>query len=59
MEADAIVGKILNALKELDFARDTIVAFASDDVLREVGDRMTVKAFLFANMRSRRYDRQL
>jgi hypothetical protein len=38
MEADAIVGKILNALKELDFARDTIVAFASDDVLREVGD---------------------
>jgi hypothetical protein len=41
MEADAIVGRVLDALKEL--ATDAIVVFASDCVLREDGDRMAVK----------------
>jgi arylsulfatase A-like enzyme len=43
MEADAIVGKVLDAFKELDFARDTIVIFTSDCVPREEGDRMAAK----------------
>jgi hypothetical protein len=57
MEADAIVGRVLDALKEL--ATDAIVVFASDDVLREGGDRMAVKASLSANIRSRRHDRHI
>jgi hypothetical protein len=58
MKADAIVGKTLDALKGLDFASDTIVVFASDDVLREEEDRMAVKASLSANMRLRLHDPQ-
>jgi hypothetical protein len=50
---------MLDALKELDFARDAIVVFASDDILREGGDRMAVKSSPSANMRARRHDRQL
>jgi arylsulfatase len=45
MEGDALVGKMLDALKELGLERDTIVVFASDngpqgEVVREFGGDM-------------------
>jgi arylsulfatase A-like enzyme len=45
MEGDAIVGRTLDALQELELAQDTIVVFASDngpqgEVVREFGGDM-------------------